>query len=490
MLIPQATPEEKGIPSRQIIRFYERLKQHHAPLHSVILYKDGAVISQAGFNPCTLTDLHRCFSIAKNMAALAIGILSDRGLVSLSAPIASYFPEKLPQNPHPWIMEMTVRDLLMMRTCHASTTYNKMDETSDWVASFFQTPPDHRPGTIFHYDTSGALVLGALAEKITKQALMEFLKEALAPLDLSKECCILPLTQKGIEGKTITLSHAGSGLMATSYDLLKIGLLLLNEGTIEGQTLISQSFMKEALSCLTSTAVTAPLPSEGCGYGYTFWQTQRGGIVCYGMGGQLILVQPQRQMILVTTGDTQGLAGGNQIIYDAFYEEIYDREGIEAISSHPLRASLDLRQVEKGLCLPGLHEELGLPLSLKGPSVQKSFTLRANDYGYESLTLSSGKEGGSLCLSTGSQTLCFAFAFDGVKEFSLPLYQDRAFGSALWLDEETLYIRVRVIDRRVGNLHLQVHLSKDGCVTLFMRKVEETLYREFTGHYFGVPSKD
>jgi CubicO group peptidase (beta-lactamase class C family) len=77
------------------------------------------------------------FSISKSFTSIAIGLLADEGRLSLEDPVIKYFPEKLPDKDsiHPWVAQMTIKDMLMMRTCHASTTY-KLDMSSDWVASF------------------------------------------------------------------------------------------------------------------------------------------------------------------------------------------------------------------------------------------------------------------------------------------------------------------------------------------------------------------
>ena len=71
------------------------------------------------------------------------------------------------------------------------------------------------------------------------------------------------------------------------------------------------------------------------GYGYQFWCTQNQGYVCYGMGGQLMLVLPEKEMILITTADTQSRQGGVQLIYDAFWQEIYQKISDQAIAENP-----------------------------------------------------------------------------------------------------------------------------------------------------------
>ncbi len=158
----KTAPEETGIPSKRIIRMIDRLQRRQIPMHSLLLMRHDKLVFEGYYAPCTAHSLHRMFSISKSFTSIAVGLLVDEGKLSLDDPIMQYFPEKLPdpQSVHPWIARMTVRDMLMMRSCHASTTY-KLDLESDWVASFFTTPPTHAPGTLFHYDTSAAHTLCA-----------------------------------------------------------------------------------------------------------------------------------------------------------------------------------------------------------------------------------------------------------------------------------------------------------------------------------------
>lgn len=59
------------------------------------------------------------------------------------------------------------------------------------------------------------------------------------------------------------------------------------------------------------------------GYGYQIWMTTHNGYAFFGMGGQLAVYYPDKDVILVTTADAQGRQGGVQLIYDTFYEEVY-----------------------------------------------------------------------------------------------------------------------------------------------------------------------
>ena len=82
---------------------------------------------------------------------------------------------------------MTIRQMLTMSTCHASTTYKRYSG-KDWTESFFRVEPDHPAGTLFSYDTSSSHTLAALVEKLTGMKMLDYLRtKALDKIDFSKE---------------------------------------------------------------------------------------------------------------------------------------------------------------------------------------------------------------------------------------------------------------------------------------------------------------
>ena len=169
-----AAPESVRIPSNRIIHCIDRIERSQVPLHSFLLLRGDRLITECYFSPCQKGDLHRMFSITKSLTGIAIGLLAEEGKLSVDDPIISYFPDKVPADVHPLIAKMTIRDLLMMRSCHDKTTY-KFDMTKDWVESFFTTTPSHPAGTIFHYDTSAAHTLCALTERLSGMDMLDYL---------------------------------------------------------------------------------------------------------------------------------------------------------------------------------------------------------------------------------------------------------------------------------------------------------------------------
>lgn len=501
MLTFQTTaPEETGIPSASILRFIERLRSRQITMHSLLLMRHDRLIFEGYYAPYRADTLHRMFSISKSFTAVAVGLLADEGKLSLEDPIINYFPEKLPGHVHPWIAAMTIRNMLMMRTCHASTTY-KIDMESDWVESFFTTPPTHPAGTLFHYDTSAAHTLCALVEKLSGMDMLDYLKYKLSPLGFSEASYLLK--------DPFGVSMGGSGLVALPMDLLKFGYFIAHRGFVSGKQLISPDFIGEAVSLLSETCVNAPIPGEACGYGMQFWRGAKNGYTCYGMGGQLIIFLPDHDLLCITTADTQEIQGGNQQIYDALYEEILPHLRDSALPVEESAADL-LRQEASRLMIEPVKASSPSQLPPEPTEKINGKTFRvqtahltglseeSKSYpGFESFTLCFGEghpadrlspsqqEQGCLSFVYHGQTCRIPFGIGALRTGVFPIYDQRCAASGSWLSDGTFYIKVHIIDSYVGSVHFQLSFGEDD-LTVFLRKHEESLFQEFSGHLYCI----
>lgn len=469
--IDYGIPEETGISSASICNFINRLSQNGIPMHSLLLFHRDKLITEGYYAPYTANTLHRMFSISKSFTAIAIGLLVDEERLSLSDKIVTFFPDKVPADVHPWISSMTIRDMLMMRTCHASTTY-KLDMRSDWVESFFTVPPTHPSGKLFHYDTSSAHTLCALVERLTGMPMLHYLKEKLAPLGLSEASYMIT--------DPFGVSMGGSGLVTTPMDLLKFGYFISHKGNVDGQQLLSASYIEEATSDLTDTCLTAPLRSEACGYGYQFWRNERNGYVCYGMGGQLIIFLPDYDLICVTTADTQGIGGGNQYIYDALYEEI-----LPFIQENPLpqdeKSHSELLKLLKNLQIVPLNGETASPMTASISGI--TWNVQENVMGFSQIRLDFSATTGTLSFQLKGVTYSFDFGMGHLETGTFPVYDMRCATSGVWLRPDTLYVKAHIIDEYVGSVHFEFVFGNDD-MTIFMKKQEESLFAEFNGHLY------
>ena len=479
----KATPESTGINSADISRFLSRLEKKQVPMHSILLLHADKLIAEGYYKPYTADTLHRMFSISKSFTSIAIGLLESEGKLSISDPICNYFPEYVSEHTHPWIKEMTIRDMLMMRTCHAATTY-KINMQSDWVESFFTTLPSHPAGKFFLYDTSSAHTLCALVERLSGMDMLSYIKKKLAPLGLSEESYMLK--------DPFGISMGGSGLVAKPMDLLKFGYLIMKDGKLpsDDTQLIPVNYLREATANLTPTVFTGPLPSESCGYGYQIWQNEKGGYVCYGMGGQFIIFLPEYDLLCITTADTQGMAGGNQLIYDALYEEI-----LSNISNTPLpEASYEYEQLCKQLNNLAIAPLADVPASAEYLKFSgREYTLLANKNGFSKVSVEfmSSQTTDSNLLTKGilhytlHEKECeLHFGFDHLELGTFANYNMKYAASAKWISDDTLYIRAHVIDEYLGSVRFELTFGDDD-ITVFLKKVEESLFTEYNGHLYG-----
>lgn len=476
--IQRACPEEVGIPSEAILRFLKRLDAYCIPMHSVQIMRKDKLVFEGYYAPCKKGELHRMFSVSKSFTALAIGKLEEEGKISLDAPIIKYFPEYDFETLHPWIKETTIRNMLEMRSCHMATTY-KVHLDRNWVESFFVIPPDHKPGTVFHYDTSAAHTMCALVEKLSGKPVLDYLRDTvLREIGYSEEGYFLK--------DPFGTSMGGSGLMATPEDFLRVGMLLLHKGEINGKQLISRDFLEKATSCQVENMVKGPIVGERQGYGYQIWMGQHGSFMCYGMGGQYIWCFPEQELLVVTTADTQGMGGANQIIQDSFCEEVLTEVSEKELPQN-VKACTELQEYANHLEIRSLATWWGKPLidGSRGRVSGKTYKMQENSQGFEKICLTQEENGeGVLQFVLNGETYRFRFGCEKVVPDTFPLHEMKCASSGLWLDENTFYIRVLLLDEACGSIHIQLYFGEDD-LTVFMKKDDEMLYNEFVGHLYG-----
>lgn len=421
------------------------------PVHSLLADCGGQKIQEKYAAPYGPQDLHRMFSITKSFCSLAVGFLLEEGKLTLDDHIIDYFPEYC-QNPaspvHPWLKDMTIRHMLSMETCYSSTTY-KVDMKSNWVESFFITPPSHRSGQIFMYDTSSSHTLAALIKKLSGKGVLDYLREKrLDSLGFSKEAYIV--------SDPFGSEMGGSGLMALPLDLLKTGRFCMD--TINNGTGVFADYLREAVSCLVPTVHFGQTPDEQQGYGYQFWRI-RDGFAMYGMGGQYVLFYPQIDLVLVITADTQNYKGGYQKLLELTHECL--SPFLAAVSSPAPTAAAS----------PVWY-----------PAFSASYAFADNPKGFRKMSLSYQGEEGILTLENQEQTFTVPFSFRLPAVSRLEGYRQRIAVQARFLDKHSLYLPVQIVDECVGSIHILIHLDKD-MATVYMRKIEETYFSEFQGFF-------
>jgi CubicO group peptidase (beta-lactamase class C family) len=263
-------------------------------LRSLIVSHRGTIVLERYFNGARATGTANIKSASKSVISALVGVAISRGLVkSVDQKIIDYFPE-LSSDPEPKKREITIEDLLTMRSGLESTSgrnYGAWVRSPNWVRFVLRRPLVDEPGTRVEYSTGSSHLLSAILTKAARMSTWQFAQESLAkPLGFS-------LAKWATDPQGIYFG--GNEMSMTPRQMVRFGELYLNEGLIGNQRIIPKSWIDQ-------TRVPRGRSRWGSDreYGYGFWIRQfagHDGYYAWGYGGQFIFIIPERDLVIVTT---------------------------------------------------------------------------------------------------------------------------------------------------------------------------------------------
>jgi len=291
-----STPEEQGLDSEQLAELMDYLQgQNSFTIHSLLIIRNGHIVTDAYFHPFAQDSLHDLASATKSFMSTLIGIAIDQGYIeSVEQPVLDFFLERTVANLDANKGAMTLEDLLTMRSgfqCTnqgANSTDVQMWANPDWVQFTLDLPMAGEPGTRYNYCNQNSHLLSAIIRETTEMSALAFAQEHLfEPLGVSD---VIWLSDP--QGNTL----GWGDLKLAPHDMAKLGYLFLNEGLWDGQQVVSSAWVKSATS-------------DGS-YGYQWWLKPSGFYFATGVGGQEVWVLPDRDMVVVMTGASGGGGAG------------------------------------------------------------------------------------------------------------------------------------------------------------------------------------
>ncbi|MFA6948704.1 MAG: serine hydrolase, partial [Eubacteriales bacterium] len=348
-----ASPEECGIPSPSVSAFIERLKSEQLGVEGFMLCRHGKVIARALAEPYKVTDKRHVYSISKSYTGTAIGIARDDGLCGVTDRIVDIFPEYVPENPSENLKKMTIHHLLSMNTGHdADTTGALMSGGGNWAKTFMSLEVAHEPGTKFVYNSGASYMLSAIITKLTGMTLLEYLTPRL----------FNPLGIKGVwwDACPRGINLGGWGLHVSVRDMLKLGVFYLNGGTWGKMRVVSQDWVTLASSAHSDNSITGGSPDWSCGYCYQLWRCQHNCFRGDGAFGQLIIVSPEKDMVLSLISEDNRF----QQLCDAYWETILSCAHDKALPEEPAALAEMGRACVAFGQIPKLSTAITAPLAL------------------------------------------------------------------------------------------------------------------------------
>jgi CubicO group peptidase (beta-lactamase class C family) len=293
-----STPEAEGVASEGIVQFLDAVEMGENELHSLVILRHGKIISEAWWSPYGKDLRHVMFSVSKSFTSIGVGIAISENKLKLTDKVYTFFPQSLPDTLSANMKEMTVQHLLTMSTGMNADPLYKARTAKNWPLLFLSSPVENKPGSVFIYNNMATFMLSAIVQKATGQKLVDYLKPRLFdPLNITNY-----KWDDTPEGYTL----GAIGLKITSHDMAKFGQLMLQKGNWQGKQLVPSSWVEAATSFqIQGNAPENPTPKEfndwEQGYGYQFWRGREKSFRADGLGGQFIVVLPEKDAVVVLT---------------------------------------------------------------------------------------------------------------------------------------------------------------------------------------------
>jgi CubicO group peptidase (beta-lactamase class C family) len=291
------TPEEQHMDSQKLTRMLEAVKEKQVNLHSLLVIRNGYIVSETYFQSYDETKKHELYSCTKSFISTLVGIAIDKGYIDkVDRPVLDFFPDRSFENRDVRKDAMTLEDLLTMRSgLHWTETMNPdMGRSRDWVKFVLDQPMQEKPGTLFNYCSGCSHVVSAILQRKTGMNTRDFAqKELFEPLGISSA---------DWETDPTDVPLGGWGLQLTPRDMAKLGYLYLHNGMWDGQQVVSAEWVKTATQMHVKTGTRV-----GIDYGYMWWTCPSlNAYAALGYDGQTIFVIPNLDLVIVATAQTVG----------------------------------------------------------------------------------------------------------------------------------------------------------------------------------------
>jgi CubicO group peptidase (beta-lactamase class C family) len=158
-----------------------------------------------------------------------------------------------------------------------------------------QVKPEGAHGEAFHYKTINSDMLGWIISRLSGQSVTELASERLWRQIGAEQDAYQTVDALGVP-------FAGGGLTAGLRDLGRLGLLMLNEGVINGKRLFPEEVVQNIKAGGDRNKFGNGFPAlAGASYRSQWWvfHNKHGAFAARGVHGQTIYVDPTAEMVLV-----------------------------------------------------------------------------------------------------------------------------------------------------------------------------------------------
>ena len=268
---------------------------------SFLVVKDGKIIFEKYWEEYGPETLSNSFSMSKSIVGLLVGAAIDDGYIkSIEQPVSDFIPEFRNEKNR----DLKIKDVLTMSSgLNWNESYASLFSTTTNAyygnninELIYKLEVTEKPGVIFNYLSGNTQLLAMLVEAATNRKISEYVSEKFwKPMGAINDALWCLDDENGME-------KAYCCFNSNARDFARWGQLILNNGTWNGDTLISPDYIKASIHAADLTDETGNKINY---YGYQWWiHDANGWKVPYmrGILGQYVFVIPEENAVVVRLG--------------------------------------------------------------------------------------------------------------------------------------------------------------------------------------------
>jgi CubicO group peptidase (beta-lactamase class C family) len=317
--LPTATPAELGFDAEVL----DELAEEAAGFGSTcfLVARQGKVVLARYWNGGGAETPQEVYSVTKSVTSTLVGLVQADGDLSVDDPASTYIDD--------WqgtaSESVTVRQLLSGtsgRSWSIESDYEDLLEATDRTAYAVGLDQQEDPGTEWVYNNAAVQTLDAVLRSATGTDPASFAGDRLfGPLGMDHTW----MTEDGSGHST----NVYFGLQSTCPDLARFGTLFAQEGLWDGRQVVPAEWVREAVGESSQQLNAA--------YGLLWWLNRKGAVeapgganadqlvprareelfAAQGLGGQVVLVDPRSDTVVVRLGDGEDAGADEYQISDA-----------------------------------------------------------------------------------------------------------------------------------------------------------------------------
>jgi CubicO group peptidase (beta-lactamase class C family) len=298
-----STPEEQGMDSAALANLVDYGASHS--FDSLLVVRHGRMVTEAYYAPYTADIPHNLFSSTKAVTGTLLGMVYKDGLLDrLDHPVLDFFTNRQIADVDDRKKAISVQNLLDMTSGldwdqgfegGKQQTMQDMYRASNLVQFILDRPMAHSPGEVFNYSNGDPDLVSAIITRLTGKLAEDYARERLFDP--------LGIVDWHWERDPQGLTKGAEMLYLLPRDMAKLGYLYLRHGEWEGRRLLPRGWA-DILNHATVKTHASDYPNES--YSDFFWIFPDKRVYRMdGKNGQLIMVFPDLDVVVVTTARKQ-----------------------------------------------------------------------------------------------------------------------------------------------------------------------------------------